>query len=427
MTVIHCNLQGQKHTKRNQPCEDGICFLRENGVMVFSVADGAGSAKYPNAKQGADTTSNTICRFFAKKFDEFFDVCNEMEMRKIIAAVCVNSLKLQAQKLGLDSFSTMASTLLAVAVKDDRAIACQIGDGLVGVKKKNELEPVFLPQSGEFASTTFFITNENAYQFIQVRKFFVHSISHFFLMSDGVADYVYDERNGRFEPVMDRLLEFTKLDDGSEILSQCIESNIVNQNELSDDCSIIIASLSNEVGESEEEVTIDLTAAGRSKEERTTASGETAKDEIESSSDEKDQKAKMNNPLPCDQMIKTENTKWPFLLIAILFILTFILGFALGKGRSNKLKDGTTKNIATQTQLDELLSSRYNKVSDSSTDTKNESGTESTVNATARADSATGEVDRTTFEAETEEREQKELSKASAKQEMNERRQARGS
>lgn len=251
--IINCNLQGQKHKSRNVHCEDGFYSLTENGVTALAVADGAGSSKYPHAKIGADIVSRTICRFFCKKFDEFYDVCNETEMRKIITTVCITSLNRQAEKLGLDSCYTMASTLIVVAFKNNRAIACQIGDGLLGMKKGGELEPVFLPQNGEFAGTTFFITDENAYQFLQVKKFFTNSISHIFLMTDGASDIVYDDHTGYFEPVMDRLLDFTKIDDGSEKLSKCLEENIVNQNELSDDCTMIIASLSNEVGDIENE------------------------------------------------------------------------------------------------------------------------------------------------------------------------------
>ncbi|MBQ4243826.1 MAG: protein phosphatase 2C domain-containing protein, partial [Clostridia bacterium] len=248
MIIINCNLQGRKHQSLGAPCEDGFYTLTAGGVTAFALADGAGSSKYPNAKAGADTVTKAICEFFTARFDEFFELCNELEMRKILSAVCTNALTEKAQAMGLDTFSTMASTLLAVAVKGKKVIACQIGDGLIGVKNAKGLEPVFLPQNGEFAGSTYFITGENSYQMLQIRKFFLDSISHFFLMSDGIEDYVFSDTTGKFETVMDSLTEFTYEANGSALLSDCIKNNIVDRNPMSDDCTMIIAAVSNETG-----------------------------------------------------------------------------------------------------------------------------------------------------------------------------------
>lgn len=225
-------------------CEDGFSVSNENDVTVLAIADGAGSAKYTNAKDGADTICDTMCRFFSMKFDEFFDVCNEYEMRRILSAVCMNSLENKAKELGLDSVETMASTMLVIAMKENKAIACQIGDGLIGMKIGNALTSVFLPQSGEFAGTTYFINDKKSYQLIQIRKFFLQSVSNIFLMSDGISDSVFDDTNGVFNNVMNMLIKYTELSDGCEKLAECIKNNIVDQNPLSDDCTMIIASLS---------------------------------------------------------------------------------------------------------------------------------------------------------------------------------------
>lgn len=246
MKIINCNIQGQKHRFNNAPCEDGYYILAENNVIAAAIADGAGSYKYPYAKNGADTVSRAVCEFFTEKFDSFFELKNEYEMREILSAVCTNALYVTAKELELDSITKMASTLAAVAFKDDKAIACQVGDSLLGIKKGGFLEPVFLPQYGEFIGTTFFISDEKSYQMIQVRKFFLTSVSHIFLMTDGISEYVYDEFTGQIKNAMGSLLEFLNDENGSNKLTTCISENIVDADRSSDDCTMIIIGLRNE-------------------------------------------------------------------------------------------------------------------------------------------------------------------------------------
>src|SRR5262249_25620448 len=51
-----------------------------------------------------------------------------------------------------------ACTLLTAVVSKDAAVFSQIGDGAIVLAEADGYQPVFWPQMGEYASTTFFLT-----------------------------------------------------------------------------------------------------------------------------------------------------------------------------------------------------------------------------------------------------------------------------
>lgn len=242
MKIITCNFRGRKHSERNEQCEDSVYFLRGTEVTTVAVADGAGSKKYEYAKEGADTVTKAVCNFFDSKFDDFFDSNNEIELRSVIQTICHKSLKERANELGIDSIETMASTLLAVSFKGNKAVAIQIGDGVVGRYIHSDTELVTMPQNGEFASSTFFVNSAEAYKMIQVRKMFLNSTSHLFLMTDGIADCMYNDFTGAFNNSLKLILEASDDYDGEEKVKSAIKEFIVDADPTSDDCTMAIVS-----------------------------------------------------------------------------------------------------------------------------------------------------------------------------------------
>lgn len=240
MRVISCNVCGRKHTSAGAQCEDKVCVVQKNGVVCAAVADGAGSRKYTNAAHGAQAVSEAIASFFCEKFDEYFAAVNEIELRKVISAICHKALGEQAHKLSLESAETMASTLLCVAVKRNKVIACQIGDGVIGCIMNGTPETLTLPQNGEFAGTTFFVNAPDSYKYIQVRKGFTNSVSHIFLMTDGISESVYDENDGTFHEDINRLVNCSEKENGSELLEETVKKFIVDTSSASDDCTMAV-------------------------------------------------------------------------------------------------------------------------------------------------------------------------------------------
>ncbi|MGN0546060.1 MAG: PP2C family serine/threonine-protein phosphatase [Acutalibacteraceae bacterium] len=243
MKLIKCNLQGQKHKLRKQPCEDSVTWLEKDGIFAVSVADGAGSSKYSEARYGSQVVSETVCKLLVNHFDELYEMANEFELRRIIEVVCKKALDEKAKSLGLDSYETMASTLLAVAVSQKRTIAIQIGDGVIGKLERDVAQALTTPRNGEFVGTTFFITQNDSYAYLQVQRFISHDISYLFLMTDGISDHIYNDSDGSFSNALIKMLSFSSDSNCEESLKSFVEDNIIDSDPCSDDSTIAILCL----------------------------------------------------------------------------------------------------------------------------------------------------------------------------------------
>lgn len=237
MKVIHCYVQGGKHIKLNKPCEDRTYSMHKNGVSVISLADGAGSDKYMYAAQGAECVTKTVAEFFCNNFEKFYDSKDEAELKRILISVCFKQLKIFAKENGIDDIRKMASTLLCVAVKGERSIVCHLGDGVIGKLTKDGTQVVSLPENGEFANCTYFVTGSDSAKHLRIIKDATEDIVAFFLMSDGVAEYVFDEANQTFYDSARKMTLLATEEDCEKKLAETLNKFIVSVDSNSDDCS----------------------------------------------------------------------------------------------------------------------------------------------------------------------------------------------
>jgi hypothetical protein len=70
-----------------------------------------------------------------------------------------DSLALVAEKRGLTK-RQFASTLIALTVFGDELLALQIGDSALVARKAGQWEAICWPENGEFAATTYFVTDD---------------------------------------------------------------------------------------------------------------------------------------------------------------------------------------------------------------------------------------------------------------------------
>lgn len=246
MKIIQSYLQGAKHKIKNQPCEDRTYTLSQNGVSVIALADGAGSKKYTHSADGAECVTKTICKFFCNNFDKFYNKGNPEELQSVIMAVCQRALKERADEIGVDDIVKMSSTLLVVAVKENLMIACHLGDGVIGKLTTKGTEVISAPDNGEFASTTYFITNPRADEHIHIFKDCTDDVISYFLMSDGTQEYIYDEVNGRFHDAARKMALMPLSRNGQEKLEETISNYMIEADPSSDDCSFICMLLNDE-------------------------------------------------------------------------------------------------------------------------------------------------------------------------------------
>ena len=239
MKIIQHYAQGGKHKANDIPCEDRTYSLSENGVTVIALADGAGGKRYTHAAVGAECVTKNISEFFCNNFDRFYEIEDKDEMKNVLVGVCHHHLKAAAEEVGVDEITKLSSTLLVVAVKDRKAIVCHIGDGVIGKVTTNSTRVVSAPDNGEFANHTFFISNPQAKEHLRIYRTKTDDVVAFFLMSDGTAEYVYDEDAARFHDSARKMSLMAGEENGEEKLAETIEKYMIGPDPTSDDCSFI--------------------------------------------------------------------------------------------------------------------------------------------------------------------------------------------
>ncbi|MDA0590547.1 MAG: PP2C family serine/threonine-protein phosphatase [Planctomycetota bacterium] len=159
---------GTSHAGDELPCQDsnlaGVEDLDGQACFVSCVADGAGSAKH------SDVGSATACRTFRSLVSDHGWRLSELDPSDFAVSfegVAVtwcrqirSSIECEAERLNVP-VRQLACTFLAAIVFDNIAGFIQIGDGAIVVQKKDISGVVVWPQSGEYANTTNFLTDED--------------------------------------------------------------------------------------------------------------------------------------------------------------------------------------------------------------------------------------------------------------------------
>ena len=169
--------------------------------MLAVVADGAGSAQF--GAYGAWLT----CRFLKVRFREFlrdqaaFPSDSQLyewidDLRDQIAAAAGRRNTTSRQ---------FAATLAAVLVSPTDVLTMQIGDSSVVARKAGEWDVLCWPENGEYASTTYFVTDDPEPRLHIARMPREHDA--FALFTDGVGDLalLHSEQRahlGFIEPMM---------------------------------------------------------------------------------------------------------------------------------------------------------------------------------------------------------------------------------
>lgn len=240
IVITSLSLSGRKHRDKGNPCEDASLAVNQEGVYVVCLSDGAGGSQYIHADIGSKCVVQTICDLMVHHFDAFFFELHESVIRSVLVAAVQSELAIKSQELMLSGLDTLSATMLFCAVKDTRMICGHIGDGIIARVTGSGLQPVFLPQNGEDASSTIFMTLPDAQDYLRVVRTTIDDTHAIVLMTDGISDMVYDATKLLLMPVVARLAELAALskEDSEMQMTQTIRSFIIDASPLSDDASI---------------------------------------------------------------------------------------------------------------------------------------------------------------------------------------------
>jgi hypothetical protein len=171
-SYAHAVVPQPKRSITGTPCEDcGLVETRINAanqeVLFAVVGDGAAGAS--KAQVGAELASSTLQRLFrswvttSRSVSEVNRDCLESWFKQVREAVASDG-----EKTGLDLFQYSCTLLLAVA-GPDCSVYAQVGDGAIVTGNGSVFHYVFWPESGEFNNMTYFVTDKDALDHLQVK------------------------------------------------------------------------------------------------------------------------------------------------------------------------------------------------------------------------------------------------------------------
>lgn len=174
---------GTSHIQSGDRLQDAcaVAHLGDGGILAV-VSDGAGSATF--GAYGAWIT----CRYLSVRFREWVrgnpDLPSDEEL-----AVWIYELRDRLSAIASQRQSTprqFAATLAAIVVSPDEAVTLHIGDSAVVGRNGAEWDVLCWPENGEYASSTYFVTDVPEPRLNITRHPREHDA--FALFSDGVGD-----------------------------------------------------------------------------------------------------------------------------------------------------------------------------------------------------------------------------------------------
>jgi hypothetical protein len=216
---------GKSHIDGGLPCQDAFGHAPgENGFLVAAVCDGAGSVSH--SATGAKACADFICTFLAASTCDPATVCDQNVIEKAIEGArghieqCALELSVAAREL--------ACTLVGAVLFEQGGCLFHIGDGMA-VVDLTEASPVLsLPENGEYANETYFVTGEDWRAHLRITPFTgkIHSLA---LMSDGAMPFVINrEKTGFFRPFIDPVKSYlTTVSEAAG--SEALESTLADE------------------------------------------------------------------------------------------------------------------------------------------------------------------------------------------------------
>jgi len=193
------SVAGTAHLKSGSPCQDAcrtemVFSADKEELLVAVVSDGAGSASR------AEIGARLACDLFVNEVRRAFQESDGWEsLTKGFIAEWIGQFQLQivlrASEEGLKS-QDFACTLVAAVVGANRAIYFHLGDGALVESRRSEAghyRCASWPQQGEYANTTYFLTDADAASKI-VTVTADYAVDEVALLTDGLQAIVLDFR-----------------------------------------------------------------------------------------------------------------------------------------------------------------------------------------------------------------------------------------
>jgi hypothetical protein len=160
--VAASSVTGSSHANRGESGQDffraGSIRIADSEYFVGLVADGAGSTT--DGGRGAEIACDTLHASIldALRQDGGISAITD-DMIRVWVTAARYAISAEAEGKG-KRIRDYACTLLGAVAGDSHALFFQIGDGAIVIHMAGAYQTVFWPEQGEYANTTFFLSDE---------------------------------------------------------------------------------------------------------------------------------------------------------------------------------------------------------------------------------------------------------------------------
>jgi hypothetical protein len=246
--TIKASAIGTSHLDSQTECQDShkvnIVQIKDGSqYLIIAVSDGAGSAI--NSSIGSKTTCETIVNLITQSLEKDQDTAITEGNASQWVQTARDEINLIAEKEGLEA-REYACTLLCAVISNNEALFFQIGDGAIVVSKSGLMGVVFWPDNGEYANSTYFITDENAIDRLRTLKV-ESNIDELAVLSDGIQNLALINSSKKpHHPFFDSMFNFLrKIEDANyDDLDKKLESFLQSENinsRTDDDKTLVLA------------------------------------------------------------------------------------------------------------------------------------------------------------------------------------------
>lgn len=188
------SVRGRDHIRDDAPCQDsqgGKLWCGPNGeeILLAAVSDGAGSASHSDI--GSRLTVDTFLQVCMRLLDDGRAPSSWTRSdAELVVAAIQERLDEEAETLGV-ARRDLAATLVGSVIGNNGAAFLQVGDGAMVTPSSEDGTWMWVhwPRQGEYANTTFFVTQDTEVQQMQFDTIGqrVESVA---LFSDGLQSLV---------------------------------------------------------------------------------------------------------------------------------------------------------------------------------------------------------------------------------------------
>ncbi len=197
--VVAASVSGIAHSAHGNPCEDAFYWLKQNGVFIAIVCDGAGSAA--ESDFGAQHGSKTICEEVLIQFNSIEEHPDREELEFWIRTAIKTARNTLPGVINAEDMVRYHATLVGVIVTDETGLFFHIGDGLAMAVKNDQWQDAVVskPENGSTALKTYFYTEPHWFKHLRFTELSPDT-EVIALMSDGAMSFVANQDGSKIDP-----------------------------------------------------------------------------------------------------------------------------------------------------------------------------------------------------------------------------------